>query len=247
MKTNDEIGASVEPLRKQAAAPQEEAIAEIVSASHDQAEFGERAINFLRDFQHLEYGTKLYPAPQAVQAAVPEGWKLAPIKVPDSAFAWVSGGYPAGFKAGDKRDTAVVHERAQRTWEAILNGITAPAHPAEGVPAQAAAPAPDERAAFEAWLGIKPCGAAHDFGWAAWRARAALAATQPAAQGMDAQDAALWREHVSKLDALITYCPTCCQGFASSKDMSRDEVIFECGKTAGRSATLAAQAKQGGA
>lgn len=70
---------------------------------------------------------------------------------------------------------------------------------------------------------------------------------QPAAQGMDAQDAALWREHVSKLDALITYCPTCCQGFASSKDMSRDEVIFECGKTAGRSATLAAQAKQGGA
>lgn len=51
---------------------------------------------------------------------------------------------------------------------------------------QAAAPVPDERAAFEAWLGIKPCGAAHDFGWAAWQARAALAATQPAAQGMDA-------------------------------------------------------------
>lgn len=67
------IGAGgVEPLRKQAVAPHEEAIAEIVSASHDQAEFGERAINFLRDFQHLEYGTKLYPAPQAVQAAVPE-------------------------------------------------------------------------------------------------------------------------------------------------------------------------------
>ena len=52
-------------------------------------------------------------------------------------------------------------------------------------PAQAAAPAPDERAAFEDWLGIKPCGAAHDFGWAAWRARAALAANQPAAQGME--------------------------------------------------------------
>lgn len=45
---------------------------------------------------------------------------------------------------------------------------------------------PDERKAFEKWLSIKPCGAAHDFGWAAWRARAALAATQPAAQGMDA-------------------------------------------------------------
>ena len=120
-------------------------------------------------------GEGIAAAPQAVQAAEPEGWKLAPIKVPDSAFAWVSGGYPAGFKAGDKRDTAVVHERAQRTWEAILNGITAPA--------PAAVAGPDERAAFEQWLGIKPCGAAHDFGWAAWRARAAPAATHPAAQG----------------------------------------------------------------
>lgn len=33
-----------------------------------------------------------------------------------------------------------------------------------------------EREAFEAWLGITPCGAAHDFGWAAWQARAALSA-----------------------------------------------------------------------
>ena len=31
-----------------------------------------------------------------------------------------------------------------------------------------------EREAFEKWLRIKPCGAAHDFGWEAWRARAAL-------------------------------------------------------------------------
>ncbi|WP_368921345.1 hypothetical protein [Comamonas aquatica] len=53
--------------------------------------------------------------------------------------------------------------------------------------APSAAPVPDERAAYEAWLGIKPCGAAHDFGWAAWRARAAIAATQPAAQGMAAE------------------------------------------------------------
>ena len=30
-----------------------------------------------------------------------------------------------------------------------------------------------ERDAFEQWLGIKPCGAAHDFGWQAWKARAA--------------------------------------------------------------------------
>lgn len=51
---------------------------------------------------------------------------------------------------------------------------------------QAVALAPDERSAYESWLGIKPCGAAHDFGWAAWQARAALTTAQPAAQGMDA-------------------------------------------------------------
>ena len=38
----------------------------------------------------------------------------------------------------------------------------------------------DERDAFEKWLRIKPCGAAHDFGWEAWKARASLSAT-PAA------------------------------------------------------------------
>lgn len=186
-------------------------------------------------------GEGIAAAPQAVQPAVPEGWKLAPIKVPDSAFAWVSGGYPAGFKAGDKRDTAVVHERAQRTWEAILNGITAPAHPAEGVPAQAAAPAPDERAAFEAWLGIKPCGAAHDFGWAAWRARAALAATQPAAQGMDAQDAKRYR-----------WLRECNSGSLVVVEITGtgDEdwhVLTEADADAAIDAALAAQAKQGGA
>lgn len=31
-----------------------------------------------------------------------------------------------------------------------------------------------ERADFEAWLRVKPCGAAHDFAWEAWKARAAL-------------------------------------------------------------------------
>ena len=49
----------------------------------------------------------------------------------------------------------------------------------------APAPAPNERAAFEKWLGIKPCGAAHDLAWSSWKARAALAATQPVAQGLD--------------------------------------------------------------
>jgi hypothetical protein len=105
------IGAGgVEPLRKPVAAPQEEAIAEIVSASHDQAEFGERAINFLRDFQHLEYGTKLYPAPQAVQAAVPK---------------WIDD--PHDIEQGQMLNPEWVK----------LQQSDAPAHPAEGVPAQA--------------------------------------------------------------------------------------------------------------
>ena len=38
------------------------------------------------------------------------------------------------------------------------------------------APPVGEREAFKAWLGITPCGAAHDYGWAAWQARAALSA-----------------------------------------------------------------------
>lgn len=56
------------------------------------------------------------------------------------------------------------------------------------------------------------------------------------------EDAARWQEHVGKLDALVAYCPTCCQGFIAQKEMTRDQIIFECGKTAGRAAR-----KQGGA
>lgn len=37
-----------------------------------------------------------------------------------------------------------------------------------------------ERIAFENWLGIKPCGAAHDLAWAAWKARASLPVPQQA-------------------------------------------------------------------
>lgn len=56
------------------------------------------------------------------------------------------------------------------------------------------------------------------------------------------KDAEQWRAHVGKLDALVTYCPTCCQGFTAQKAMTRDEVIFECGRTAGRSALRSALA-----
>ena len=42
------------------------------------------------------------------------------------------------------------------------------------------------RAEFEAWLRVKPCGAAHDFAWEAWKARAAL-------QSQDLEDAERYR------------------------------------------------------
>lgn len=51
------------------------------------------------------------------------------------------------------------------------------------------------------------------------------------------EDAARWREHVGKLDALVAYCPTCCQGFIAKQDMTRDEVLFACGKAVGQSGT----------
>ncbi|MBF5006890.1 hypothetical protein [Diaphorobacter caeni] len=57
---------------------------------------------------------------------------------------------------------------------------------------------------------------------------------EPAPDAQTIEDAQLWRDHVGKLDALVTYCPTCCGGFTAKADMSRDEVIFDCGKTAGR-------------
>ncbi len=68
-------------------------------------------------------------APQAAPAAVavPDGWKLVPIQVPSSAFLWVSGGYSADYKASDPRDQKVIDERAQSTWENILDSISPPA------------------------------------------------------------------------------------------------------------------------
>lgn len=173
-------------------------------------------------------GEGIAAAPQAVQAAEPEGWKLAPIKVPDSAFAWVSGGYPAGFKAGDKRDTAVVHERAQRTWEAILNGITAPAHPAEGVPAQAAKLPPlPEPTAFLVCKGSEVTARAWNVDQMRAYAAAALAATQPAAQGME--EARKERDTIF----FLAGWNGCSEGLDANAQFKK--------------AALAAQAKQGGA
>lgn len=70
-----------------------------------------------------------------------------------------------------------------------------------------------------------------------------LSPSAPRANSTDALDAQRWRDHIGKLDALVTYCPTCCQGFTAKPEMTRDEVIFECGKTAGRSAAMTKEGK----
>lgn len=57
--------------------------------------------------------------------AAPAGWKLVPVQVPDSAFPWVSGGYSTDYRAHDPREQKIIEDRAQRTWEAILDGIAA--------------------------------------------------------------------------------------------------------------------------
>lgn len=60
-----------------------------------------------------------------------------------------------------------------------------------------------------------------------------ITGAQPVAA--DAEDAAKWREHVGKLDALVAFCPTCCEGKTAAADMTRDDVIFQCGRTSGKS------------
>jgi hypothetical protein len=84
-----------------------------------------------------------------------------------------------GAMARENRSRRIVELEAQ--LEAVGAGGVEPLCKQVAPQTQAA---PDERAAFEKWLRVKPCGAAHDFGWEAWRARAALAATYPTQQGL---------------------------------------------------------------
>ena len=87
---------------------------------------------------------------------------------------------------GDGRDKVREALDALDTLEAQLEAIGAGGvEPLCKQVAPQTQAAPDERAAFEKWLRVKPCGAAHDFGWEAWRARAALAATYPTQQGLE--------------------------------------------------------------
>ena len=236
MKTNDEIGASVEPLRKpaapqavQAAVP--EAIEQMavdrykVVPSHESM-FHRWAVVAGNGTQQLYIGREgeCQNMARKFMGAFLDG---AFVAMQNAAPAHPAEGVPASVIAGAVFDfagylTTLPHKEAIHCSEAheaapMVEAITewckrrnlttdgakvetwrdhlaeAPAHPAEGVPAQ--------RAAFvEAWEIIKyplPCptrmrddGSYADANvqdaWVKWQARAAFAATQPAAQGMDA-------------------------------------------------------------
>ena len=63
--------------------------------------------------------------------------------------------------------------------DAVIELLTEAADEIDRLSAGEAADVTDERQAFEKWLGIRPCGAAHDLAWSAWKARTALS-QQPA-------------------------------------------------------------------
>ena len=114
----------------------------------------------------------------------PEALRLAPVY----AVVWFGQDHPVaqeqwcGQAAAEllRQHARIAELEAQ--LEAVGAGGVEPLRKQEAPQTQAA---PDERAAFEKWLRVKPCGAAHDFGWEAWRARAALAATYPTQQGLE--------------------------------------------------------------
>ena len=58
--------------------------------------------------------------------------------------------------------------------DAVIELLTEAADEIDRLSAQPA-DVTDDRQAFEKWLGIRPCGAAHDLAWSAWKARAIIA------------------------------------------------------------------------
>lgn len=118
-------------------------------------------------------------APQAVQPVVPYGWKLVPV---DPTREMRSAGRVAIHTNRGSSSAG----QAICVFDVML--AVAPAHPADGVPA------PNENGAFEAWargqffVPEKTLPTSQGYNnssvqdmWETWKARAALAATQPAA------------------------------------------------------------------
>jgi hypothetical protein len=133
-----------------------------------------------------------------VQAAEPEGWKRVPIKpTPEMCHVGRYGGDKDAPAYGEKPAEGVTawpfvaDHTAEQIYQSML--AAAPAHPAEGVPAQdveikVSAVMLKVAALIEKRVEVEPCAEAEaellKF------LRAAFAATQPAAQGVDVVQAA---------------------------------------------------------
>lgn len=174
-------------------------VAEICSASHDDAEFGERAIKLLRDISGFEYGTPLYAG--AAPAAV----------APQGVAAWMT-------PEGDRVVTAETMDGARKDGGASLSSLrpytvalVRAGEPAAAAPALEAPAAPvNDRAEFEKWARqqswIKDCQRYDDgrYGhyetekaWATWQARAALAAAPQAPAAPSADERAAYVEFLA--------------------------------------------------
>ncbi|QXW17465.1 hypothetical protein KXJ72_11500 [Comamonas aquatica] len=166
-------------------------------------------------------------APQAVQAAVPDGWVPCVITY--------EGQHPEEIAYGPQ----VMMNRLKKWLDRYFEMRAAPAHPAEGVPAQAAQPSDALIEAVDAWFAENTgLGGCSDKDVAEL---AAIFATQPAAQGLDALDAARYR-WLRERDLETVH-----KGGVFAGMTPENYVINGVDLDAGIDAALAAQAKQGGA
>lgn len=215
-------------------------------------------------------------APQAVQATVPDVELLRNVitRAISSKTSHHINTAKATFTRDSNNGTALGELVDAIAGDLMAHFPAASAHPAEAVPAPAAVAVADERAAFEAWaksenmnIGSDCDGYIHaDTAVAsmAWQARAALAATQPAAQGMDAIRALiaqhsneLERNHYAYFELAYTRRTgwmvwiTDKPAFRESVLVNPDRKVLASGQgdtpEAACAAALAAQAKQGGA
>jgi hypothetical protein len=159
-----------------------------------------------------ELESRITAAPQAMQAAVPDGWKLVPVEPTREMLD--------AYVAADGR-----FHSGRTDWGVMLNA--APAHHAEGVPAPMLVAQPHHCTARTADGSCEEC-EGHAQAMAEWNAeRAAIAATHPTQQGMDAI-AALQKVRDIAVSALLT------------GSLDRQDWIDDMDR-------IAAQAKQGGA
>ena len=156
-------------------------------------------------------------APQAVQPAVQEGWQRVPIEPTREMLD--------AYVAADGR-----FHSGRTDWAVML--AAAPAHPAEGVPAQDMVSVKKEDA--NAFCRILTALGIEEEGDPVAEVQRLLAATQPAAQGQDAARYHWLREQHDKGDDSVTIFIGDEQHGPGHLDAQIDEAI-------------AAQTKQGGA